>query len=80
MVLVRLMSHNVEVIVRLTLKVVDPTALRKALDERDGPAGDDVERALRNIPANCVGRMVDISLLLTNLPGVVPEASSVTVQ
>lgn len=74
------MSHRtfVEVQITLRLKVMDPVALIAAVERLDGPAVDDVARALRAVPANCVGRLIDVSRLLENLPGVAPAGSSVS--
>lgn len=68
----------VEVQITLRLEVVDPAALVSAVERLEGPAVDDLARAIRAVPANCVGRLVDVSRLLEGLPGVAPAGSSVS--
>lgn len=69
----------VEVNITLRVEVVDGAALMTAVEQLEGPAADDLDQALRAVPAHCVGRLVDVRRLLDNLPGVAPAGSSVSV-
>jgi hypothetical protein len=69
----------VEVAVTLRVQVLDQAALLAAVEQLDGPPAEAFEHAVRALPANCVGRLINPTrLLLVDLPGVAPAGCSVS--
>ncbi len=68
----------VEVTVTLRVQVLDQAALLAAVDQLDGPPADAFEHAVRAVPANCVGRLINPTRLLVDLPGVASAGSSIS--
>lgn len=63
-------SQFVTVTVTHDLEVTDETALRKAVEELHGPPKDDIDRQLREHPANLIGLLLLGPLSLPIMPGV----------
>lgn len=68
-------SLLVEVQMTHRLEVTDLAALQAAVEVLDGPPQDEMDRRLRQVPANLVGSLFRGPLPLPDLPGVVRRSS-----
>lgn len=72
-------GRSVMVTITHRLEVLDVSILRTAVEEIVGPARDELDRRLRQVPANLVGQFLSETSVLPHVPGTEQRGSSMSV-